>query len=239
MATLVDKSQNKLLAAMPENDWRQWQSSLETIALPVGMVLHEPRIPLQHLYFPTTAVVSLVHKLSDGAVAQFSMVGYDGLVGLPILLGSDSPMCRAVVQIAGNGYRLPAEHIKRSFHRSIQVMRLMLRYTQVLTIQMSHTAVCNRHHSIDQRLCRWLLVCQDNVRGCELVVTHDLISEMLGVRRSGVTGSAFKLQTLGLIRYSRGRITILNRSALESRACECYQAVKRDSAELLPDVALV
>ena len=194
---------------------------------------------LSHACFPTSAIVSLLYVMEDGASAEIAVVGFEGVLGMSRFLGGGSTPSRAVVQSAGHGFRLPANFFKEEFKRWQPVMHLMLRYTQALITQMSQTAVCNRHHSLDQQLCRWLLLSLDRLQGDELVMTQELIANMLGVRREGVTEAALKLQQSGLIRYSRGRITVLDRPALERRSCECYAVVKREYDRLLPEILAV
>ncbi|MDZ4101529.1 MAG: Crp/Fnr family transcriptional regulator [Hydrogenophaga sp.] len=212
---------------------------IELIDLPLGKVLHESGAPATHVYFPTNAIVSLLYILENGSSAEIAVVGNEGVVGISIFMGGGSTPSRAVVQSAGMGYRLRAEVIKRAFERSDPVKHLMLRYTQALITQMSQTAVCNRHHSLDQQLCRWLLLSLDRLSGNELVMTQELISNMLGVRREGVTEAAMKLQSAGLIRYARGHISVLDRPGLERRACECYRVVKNEYDRLLPDLVAI
>ena len=201
--------------------------------------MYESGVELSHIYFPTSAIVSLLHVMENGTSAEIAVVGLEGLVGISLFMGGGSTPSRAVVQSAGFGYRMPAAFIKEEFNRSLPVMHLLLRYTQALITQMSQTAVCNRHHSLDQQLCRWLLLSLDRLQGNELLMTQELISNMLGVRREGVTEAALKLQNSGLIRYSRGRINVLDRPALEKRTCECYAVVKREYDRLLPDILAV
>lgn len=227
--------QNHLLASLPDAEWQRWQPQLEMVDLPLGKVLSESGSQTSYVYFPTSAIVSLLYVLESGASAEIAVVGYEGVVGIALFMGGGSTSTRAVVQSAGMGYRLRAEAIQAEFERSGPVMHLMLRYTQALITQMSQTAVCNRHHSLDQQLCRWLLLSLDRLSGNELVMTQELISNMLGVRREGVTEAALKLQSSGLIRYSRGHITVLDRARLEQRTCECYRVVKVEYDRLLPD----
>jgi CRP-like cAMP-binding protein len=227
---------NHLLAALPPGAWRRWEPLLEQVEMPLGQVLYESGSVLDHVYFPTTAIVSLLYVLEDGASAEIAVVGFEGLVGISLFMGGGSTPSRAVVQSAGTGYRLGAEAMKNEFDRAGPVLHLLLRYTQALLTQMAQTAVCNRHHSLDQQLCRWLLLSMDRLSGNELVMTQELIANMLGVRREGVTEGALKLQKVGLIRYSRGRITVLDRPGLEQRTCECYAVVKREYDRLLPAI---
>jgi CRP-like cAMP-binding protein len=228
-----DPRANHLLGALPTTDWRRWLPLLEAVDLPLGKVLYESgRIP-SHVYFPTTAIVSLLYVTERGASAEIAVVGCEGLVGVSLFMGGDSTPGRAVVQSAGTGFRLPAQTIREEIRRG-PVALLLLRYTQALITQMAQTAVCNRHHSLDQQLCRWLLLSRDRLWDNELVMTQELIANMLGVRREGVTAGALKLQAGGLIRYRRGRITILDRAGLEQRVCECYAVVKKEYDRLLP-----
>ncbi len=225
---------NGLLAALPADLWQRWAGLLERIELPLGHVLHEAGAPLSHVCFPTTAIVSLLYVMENGASAEIAVVGNEGLVGISLFMGGGTTPSRAVVQSAGLGFRLAAQTIKDEFDRSGPVMHVLLRYTQALITQMSQTAVCNRHHSLDQQLCRWLLLSLDRLQSNELVMTQELIANMLGVRREGVTESALKLQQAGLIRYARGHISVLDRKGLEQRTCECYAVVKKEYDRLLP-----
>ncbi|MDP9898352.1 Crp/Fnr family transcriptional regulator [Variovorax ginsengisoli] len=235
MVAVVDAEANHLLAALPETELRRWLPRLEPVDLPLGHVLYESGATLSHVYFPTTAIVSLLYVLENGASAEIAVVGKEGIVGISLFMGGESTPNRAVVQSAGKGYRLGAEALKSEFNRAGPVLHLLLRYTQALITQMSQTAVCNRHHSLDQQLCRWLLLSLDRLSGDQLVMTQELISNMLGVRREGVTEAAQQLQAAGLIRYARGRITVLDRNRLEQRSCECYAVVKKEYDRLLPD----
>ena len=233
MPDLLDPRKNQLLAALPAAEWAGWESQLEFVDLALGDVLYESGGALSHVYFPTTAIVSLLYVMENGASAEIAVVGNEGIVGISLFMGGESTSSRAVVQSAGQAYRLTAARIKEEFKRA-PVLHLLLRYTQALITQMAQTAVCNRHHTLDQQLCRWLLLSLDRLKGSELVMTQELISNMLGVRREGVTESATKLQKAGLIKYSRGRITVLDRAGLEARSCECYAVVKREYDRLLP-----
>ncbi len=233
MSTPLDPKTNHLLAALPESDRQRWQPQLEAVKLGLGEVLYESGATLSHVYFPTSAIVSLLYVMENGASAEIAVVGFEGIVGISLFMGGESTPSRAVVQSAGQAYRLPAAAIKSEFKRA-PVLHLLLRYTQALITQMSQTAVCNRHHSLDQQLCRWLLLSLDRLQGNELAMTQELISNMLGVRREGVTEAALKLQDAGLIRYSRGRIEVLDRPWLEQRTCECYAVVKTEYDRLLP-----
>ena len=225
---------NHLLAALAGDEWQRWQPLLEHVDMPLGHVLYESGKTLSHVYFPTTAIVSLLYVMENGASAEIAVVGNEGLVGVSLFMGGGSTPSRAVVQSAGHGFRLKAKDMKQEFDRGGPVLHLLLRYTQALITQMSQTAVCNRHHSLDQQLCRWLLLSLDRLEGTELVMTQELIANMLGVRREGVTEGANKLQNAGLIKYSRGRISVLDRVGLEERSCECYAVVKKEYNRLLP-----
>ncbi len=234
MASPPDPQQNHLLAALPAVEWARWQPQLESVAMPLGHVLYESGGTLSHVYFPTTAIVSLLYVMENGASAEIAVVGNEGLVGISLFMGGESTSSRAVVQSAGQGFRLKAQQVKEEFHRAGPVLHLLLRYTQALITQMSQTAVCNRHHTLDQQLCRWLLLSMDRLEGIDLVMTQELIANMLGVRREGVTEAAIKLQQGGLIRYARGHITVLDRDGLEKRTCECYAVVRKEYERLLP-----
>jgi len=202
--------------------------------MPLGQVLYESGTTLSHVYFPTTSIVSLLYVMENGSSAEIAVVGNEGLVGISLFMGGGSTPSRAVVQSAGEGLRLDAKTLKTEFDQNGPVLHLLLRYTQALITQMAQTAVCNRHHSLDQQLCRWLLLSLDRLQGDELVMTQELIANMLGVRREGVTEAALNLQRVGLIRYARGRISVLDRAALEKRTCECYAVVKTEYDRLLP-----
>lgn len=225
---------NFLLAALPESDWQRWLPNLEAVDLPLGQVLYEPGATLSHVYFPTTAIVSLLYVMENGASAEIAVAGNEGIVGISLFMGGESTPSRAVVQSAGQAFRMKAQTLKDEFNRHGPVLHLLLRYTQALITQMAQTAVCNRHHSLDQQLCRWLLLSLDRLQGDQLVMTQVLIANMLGVRREGVTEAALKLQKAGLIRYARGRITVLDRAGLEKCTCECYAVVKKEYDRLLP-----
>jgi CRP-like cAMP-binding protein len=230
-----DPTENHLLAALPAAEWQRWLPHLESVEMPLGQVLYEAGGTLSHVYFPTTAIVSLLYVMENGASAEIAVVGNEGIVGISLFMGGDSTSSRAVVQSAGAGLRLKAQIMKDDFNRAGPVLHLLLRYTQALITQMAQTAVCNRHHSLDQQLCRWLLLSLDRLQGSELVMTQELIANMLGVRREGVTEGALKLQQAGLIRYARGHISVLNRDGLEIRTCECYAVVKKEYDRLLPE----
>jgi CRP-like cAMP-binding protein len=234
MALAADPRQNRLLAALPDAEWARWLPQLEPVDLSLGKVLYESGTKLSHVYFPTTSIVSLLYVMEDGASAEIAVVGHEGLVGVSLFMGGESTPSRAVVQSAGKGFRLNASLMLQEFNRAGPVLHLLLRYTQALITQMSQTAVCNRHHSLDQQLCRWLLLSLDRLHSDELVMTQELIANMLGVRREGVTEAAGHLQKAGLIRYQRGHITVLDRHRLEQRACECYAVVKKEYDRLLP-----
>ncbi len=234
MTVSPDPRQNHLLAALPDEPWQRWLPQLELVQLPLGKVIYESGGTLSHVYFPTTAIVSLLYVMENSASAEIAVVGNEGVIGIALFMGGGSTPSRAVVQSAGTGFRLSAQTIKDDFSRAGPVMRLMLRYIQALITQMAQTAVCNRHHSLDQQLCRWLLLSLDRLTGNELVMTQELIANMLGVRREGVTEAALKLQRAGLISYVRGHITVLDRPGLERRTCECYAVVKNEYNRLLP-----
>ena len=235
MANEPESRSNQLLGALPAAEWQRWLPQLEAVEMPLGQVLYESGSTLSHVYFPTSSIVSLLYVMEDGASAEIAVVGNEGVVGISIFMGGESTTSRAVVQSAGKGWRLAAQAIKEEFNRAGPVLHLLLRYTQALITQMAQTAVCNRHHSLDQQLCRWLLLSLDRLQGSELVMTQELIANMLGVRREGVTESALKLQRAGLIRYARGRISVLDRQGLEQRSCECYAVVKKEYDRLLPN----
>jgi len=229
---------NQLLAALPAEEWIRWQQQLELVTMPLGEVLYESGATLSHVYFPTTAIVSLLYVMENGASAEIAVVGHEGIVGISLFMGGESTPSRAVVQSAGTAFRLKAAVIKQEFNRA-PVLHLLLRYTQALITQMAQTAVCNRHHSLDQQLVRWLLLSLDRLQGSELNMTQKLIANMLGVRREGVTEGALKLQKAGLISYARGHIKVLDREGLEARACECYAVVKNEYDRLLPATVAV
>ena len=229
-----DPRQNHLLDALPSSDYERLASHLELIPMALGDVLYESGVKLRHVYFPTTSIVSMLYVMEDGASAEIAIVGNEGILGISLFMGGDTTPSRAIVQSAGHGYRLKADLLKAEFGRFGPTMHLLLRYTQALITQMSQTAVCNRHHSVDQQLCRWLLLSLDRLDSNQLTMTQELIANMLGVRREGVTKNAGKLQDAGLIHYRRGRITVLDRPGLEARSCECYQVVKTEFDRLLP-----
>jgi CRP-like cAMP-binding protein len=231
----VSEHRNHLLAALPTSVQAQWFPQLESVELHLGEVLYEPGATLSHVYFPTTSIVSLLYVMEDGASAEIAVVGNEGIVGISLFMGGESTPSRAVVQSAGQCFRLKAQAMKDEFNRAGPVLHLLLRYTQALITQMAQTAVCNRHHSLDQQLCRWLLLSLDRLQGDELAMTQELIANMLGVRRGGVTEAALRLQKAGLIQYVRGHITVLDRAGLERRTCECYAVVKHEYDRLLPE----
>ena len=228
--------QNHLLAALPTGDYQRIAPHLELVTMPLSEVLYESGRPLRHVYFPTTSIVSLLYVMEDGASAEIAVVGNEGILGIALFMGGETTPSRAVVQSAGEGYRLKAQLLKKEFNLAGPMLHLLLRYTQSLITQMAQTAVCNRHHSVDQQLCRWLLLSLDRLESNELIMTHELIANMLGVRREGVTEAAGKLHDLGLINYSRGHIMVRDRPGIEQRCCECYGVVKRETDRLLPHV---
>ncbi|MEE4379338.1 MAG: Crp/Fnr family transcriptional regulator [Candidatus Competibacteraceae bacterium] len=228
--------QNHLLAELPESERERLFPHLEPVSLLLGKALYESGGQLSHVYFPTTAIVSLLYVMENGSSAEIAVVGNDGMVGIALFMGGETMPNRAVVQSAGHAYRLKGQLLKQEFGRSGALQHLLLRYTLALLTQMAQTAVCNRHHSVDQQLCRWLLLSLDRLPSDELRMTQELIANMLGVRREGVTEAAGKLQSAGLIRYSRGHITVLDRAGLEARVCECYEVVRKEFRRLLPDV---
>jgi CRP-like cAMP-binding protein len=235
MTALHSPNQNRLLAALPMDEFAPLAAHLEVVPMLLGDMLYEPGEQLEYAYFPTTTIVSLHYVMESGASSQTSGVGNEGVVGVALFMGGNSTPSSAVVQSAGHAYRLPRSVLRQEFDRGGPLQRQLLRYTQSLITQMTQTAVCNRHHSIDQGLCRWLLSTLDRTPAGELTMTQELIASMLGVRREGITDAAGKLQRAGLIRYRRGHISVLNRLGLESHACECYGVVKREMSRLLVD----
>jgi CRP-like cAMP-binding protein len=229
-----EPTQNRLLAALPPEDYQRLLPDLELVPLPLGLAVYESGGKLDYVYFPTDCIVSLLYVMKDGSSAEIAVVGAEGLVGVSLFMGGESTPSRAVVQSAGSAYRLPSKTLKREFEQSHPLQHLLLRYTQALITQMAQTAVCNRHHSVEQQLCRWLLLSLDRLDSNELNMTQELIANMLGVRREGVTEAAGHLQMDGMIQYNRGRIKVLDRPKLEERVCECYMVVKRESDRLLP-----
>lgn len=234
MSAIHTPQHNLLLAALPANVKQRLSPHLERVALPLGMTLYESGDAVRHVYFPNDAIVSLMRLMRNGASAEISMVGNDGLVGIAEIMGGESAVGRAVVQGAGTADRLPVQWLKDEFSRHGELMLLTLRYAQSLITQVSLTAACNRHHTIDQQLCRWLLLSLDRMPGNRLTLTQELIAGMLGVRRESVTDAAGKLQKLGMIKYARGEITVLNRPGLEKLSCECYAAARKESGRLQP-----
>ena len=234
MATTHDPRQNHLLGALPAGDYERLLPHLKLVPLTLGESLYESGIALRYVFFPTDAIVSLLYVMEDGASAEIAVVGNEGVVGVSLFMGGETTPSRAVVQSAGHAYRLEGSRLKDEFVRAGPMQHLLLRYTQALITQMAQTAVCNRHHSLDQQLCRWLLLSLDRLSSNELVMTQELIANMLGVRREGVTEAAGKLQHAHLIRYTRGRIEVLNRPGIEARTCECYAVVKKECDRLLP-----
>ncbi|NVK40991.1 MAG: Crp/Fnr family transcriptional regulator [Oceanospirillaceae bacterium] len=235
MPSLHDPRQNHLLAALPADQYARLRPYLERVPLPLGRAIYESGRELRHVYFPTDSIVSLLYVMLDGASAEVAVVGNEGIIGIALFMGGETMPNRAVVQSAGHAYRLPGERLKLEFQASIALQHLLLRYTQALLTQMAQTAVCNRHHTLDQQLCRWLLLSHDRLPSDELLMTQELIANMLGVRREGVTAAASKLQAAGLIHYHRGHITVVDRAGLEARTCECYEVVKREYDRLLPE----
>jgi CRP-like cAMP-binding protein len=234
MSSPLTPIQNHLLAALPAADYARLLPDLEPIAMPLGWALYESGVHMNYVYFPTTSIVSLLNVMENGASAEIAITGNEGLIGISLFMGGESTPSRAVVQSEGNGYRLSESILKREFAMGGVLQHLALRYTQALITQMSQTAVCNRHHSVDQQLCRWLLLSLDRLPSNELRMTQELIANMLGVRREGVTEAAGHLQADGLIHYSRGKIIVLDRPGLEQRVCECYAVVKKEFDRLLP-----
>lgn len=228
--------QNHLLAALPKAEFERLKPHLELVPMPLGEVLYESGGRLQHVYFPTTSILSLLYVLEDGGSSEIAVVGNEGILGISLFMGGETTPSRAVVRSAGFGYRLKAQLLKNEFNRAGPMLHLLLRYTQALITQMTQTAVCNRHHSVEQQLCRWLLLSLDRLPSHSLTMTQELIASMLGVRREGVTEAAGKLQRAGLIEYSRGRIKVLDRPRLEKSVCECYAVVKLEFDRLLADI---
>jgi CRP-like cAMP-binding protein len=229
-----DPRRNKLLAVLPDNEWERVHRNLKPELMSLGESVYESGAHIDHVYFPTTSIISLLYVMADGASAEIAVVGNEGVVGVALFMGGESTPSRAVVQSEGWAYRLKGKLLQAEFERGREMQHLLLRYTQTLITQMAQTAVCNRHHSIDQQLCRWLLLSLDRLESDELTMTQELIANMLGVRREGVTEAAGKLQGAGLINYSRGRIAVVDRAGIEARCCECYAVVKRESDRLLP-----
>lgn len=233
MSASHDPLQNHLLAALPADEFERIRDGLELIPLTLGHTVSEPYIEMKHVYFPVDSIVSLLCEMEDGSSAEIAVVGFEGIVGVSLFMGGETTPSRAVVQSGGHAYRLSGSTLKAEFYRAGPMQHLLLLYTQALLTQMAQTAVCNRHHTLDQQLCRWLLLSHDRLRSSELVMTQQLIANMLGVRREGVTEAAGKLQGAGLIQYHRGHISILERAGLEARACECYGVVRDEYDRLL------
>lgn len=236
MTIVSSPRQNHLLDALLTGEYDRLSPDLDLVTMPLGQVLYESGEQLHHVYFPTTAIISMLYVMEDGASAEIAIVGNEGILGISLFMGGETTPSRAVVQSAGFGYRLKASLLKTEFNRAGPVQRLLLRYTQALITQMAQTAVCNRHHTVEQQLCRWLLLSLDRLASNELAMTQELIANMLGVRREGVTEAASKLQKAGLIQYSRGKITVIDRPNLEKRCCECYEVVKLEFDRLLPSL---
>lgn len=236
MPVIPKPQHNYLISALPVDVQNRLLPYLELVPLPLGKVLYESGDTLRHVYFPTDCIVSLLYVMECGASAEISVVGNEGIIGIALFMGGESTPSRAIVQSGGYAYRMLGRHFKEEFNRHTEMLMLLLRYTQSLITQMAQTAVCNRHHSIDQQLCRWLLLSLDRLPSNCLTMTQELIANMLGVRREGVTEAAGKLQRLGVIEYSRGRITVLDRTKLESLSCECYAVVKKETDRLLPHI---
>jgi CRP-like cAMP-binding protein len=234
MPTLSNPQQNHLLAALTATERERLYPHLQLVQMPLGKVLYESGDVMRHVYFPTDSIISLLYVLADGASAEISVVGNEGIIGVSLFMGGETTPSRAIVQSAGSAYRLIGQLLKEEFHRNGGMQLLLLRYTQALLTQMAQTAVCNRHHSVDQQLCRWLLLSLDRLVSNKLTMTQELIANMLGVRREGVTDAAGKLQKLGVIQYARGRITVLDRPKLEKLCCECYAVVKKETDRLSP-----
>lgn len=230
----TDPRSNSLLAAIPQKDWERFSQHLSPVALDLGLVLHEPGREQFHMYFPTDAIISLIYVLESGASAEIAIVGREGMVGTALFMGGIATPTRAVVQSAGQGFRIPAAHLREEFARAGPIQDLLLRFTQSIMVQMGQTAVCNRHHNVDQQLCRWLLMSLDRLSTDQLSMTQELIGNMLGVRREAVTEAAGKLQRAGIIQYARGRILVLDRPRLEELSCECYEVVRHELDRLLP-----
>jgi CRP-like cAMP-binding protein len=234
-----DEFRNHLLSVLPQAVLERWRAKLELVDMPLGAVLYESGSKPAYAYFPEDAIVSMLFVLENGASAEIAVVGFEGMVGISLFMGGYTTPSRAVIQSAGKAYRVSTSFIQEEFNNSLPVMHLFLRFTQALITQMTQTAVCNRHHTLDQQLCRWLLLSLDRLLGPDLVMTQELIANMLGVRREGVTDAAGRLQKAGLISYTRGRIKVMDRPGLEQRSCECYAVVKNEYDRLLPDLIAV
>lgn len=234
MKNKTDAKKNRLLAALPDADWHRWLPQLEAVDMPLGQVLYEAGTELSHVYFPTTAIVSLLYVMHDGSSAEIAIVGNDGLLGISLFMGGGSTPSRALVQNSGKGYRIKAELVQKEFERYKHVLHLFLRYTQTLITQMTQTAACNKHHTLNQQLCRWLLLTLDRYEGNELNMTKQLIANMLGTTGGKMRDGARDLQKAGLIKYAKGKIKVLDRQGLEKQSCECYAVVKEEYDRLLP-----
>jgi CRP-like cAMP-binding protein len=236
MSLATDPRLNWLLSALADAEWQRISPHLQPVSMPLGQVLYDAGGKLPFVFFPTTAIVSLLYVMENGASAEIAVVGNEGLVGVSLFMGGESTSSQAVVQATGEGFRLPANVLMQEFNRGGAVLHLLLRYTQALITQMAQTSVCNRHHALEQQLCRWLLLTLDRLRSSEVVMTQELLSTILGVRRATISDAAGRLQKDGMIRYERGHISVLDRPALEGRACECYAVVKKEYDRLLPDI---
>ena len=236
MNTTAHPRENHILDALPHLELERLVPHLKLVPMPLGMVVYESGATLRHIYFPTNSIVSLLYVMQDGSSAEIAVVGNEGAIGVSLFMGGETTPSRAILQSAGFAFRLTSTKLKQEFNRHGDMLHILLRYTQALITQMSQTAVCNRHHTLDQQLCRWLLLSLDRLSGNQLNMTQELIANMLGVRREGVTTAAGKLQDLGVIRYMRGKITVLDRPQLERLSCECYAVVKRETDRLLPGV---
>jgi CRP-like cAMP-binding protein len=235
MSASTNPKHNHLIAALPHDQWQRWEPQLEHVELPLGQVLYEAGSTLSHVYFPTTAIVSLLYVMHNGQSAEIAVVGNEGVIGVSLFMGGESTSSRARVQSAGGAFRLTAPLMKEEFNRGGPVLHLLLRYTQALMTQMVQTAACNKHHSLDQQLCRWLLLSIDRLQGTEMLMTQELIANMLGVRPEKAMAGALRLQNASLIDYTRGRIRVLDRAGLEKRTCECYEVVRKEYDRLLPN----
>ena len=234
MSNVANYRLNRLLASLTSDSFERLRPHLQWVRLSLGQILHEQHVPFENVFFPITSAVSLVGILKSGASAEIGLIGNEGLIGTSLLMGGSDASCQAIVQSAGEAYRLKSTLLKAEFDRSPAVLGLLLRWVQALSIQTAQTALCNRHHSVDQQLCRWLLLTMDRVTNNQVHMTQELIAQMLGVRREGVTAAAGKLQDAGLIQYSRGTITVLDRPGLEERSCECYETVRAETDRLVP-----
>lgn len=239
MTTTANPAQNQLLAALTAVHFKQLHDALEWVPMRLGDLLHAPDVPMEHAYFPTTAIVSLHCLMDSGAAAETARVGHEGVVGLPLFLGGESMTCAAVVQAGGHGYRIGRQALAQELTRSALIPNFLLRYTQSLLSQMMQSVVCNRHHSVEQQLCRWLLATLDRLPSAECVTTQELIARLLGVRRESITDAAGRLQQAGYIRYRRGHISVIDRMGLEQTVCECYGVLKLECQRLMPEIELL